>query len=301
MKNQTVFAVIGGDMRQGCLAGILKNSGYEVIVCGLSSCPELPPEVKRADVHEAVRGADVIILPLPVSRDGAAVNAPFSSEPIYLNDILSDVSKGQMITGGIVSEKFAADARDREALVTDYFDREELAVLNAIPTAEGALETAMRESRRTIYGSSILISGYGRIGRVLTRMLLRLGADVCVSLRKQSDKAWALAEGAHPIFVRQIEEYAPRFDTVFNTVPHMIFDSTLISKFKPRTLFIDLASPPGGIDLEAARIAEMTAISAQSLPGKCAPLTAAEFIKETIFNIMEENGASPKRDQSLGF
>ena len=119
-------------------------------------------------------------------------------------------------------------------------------------------------------------------------MFIGLGADVYVSMRKQSDKAWVLAEGAKPIFTDKIKDFADRFDTVINTVPHVLFDSKLLKLFKPSALFVDLASLPGGIDFDAANKLGIKAISAQSLPGKCAPFTAAKFVKETIFNIMEE-------------
>ncbi len=292
MKSQTSFAVIGGDMRQAYLANILYGEGYEVITCGITSCPGLKPEIRQANTREAVQKADVIILPLPVSRDDVTINAPFSMEPLYLNDIFSTAAKGQVITGGMLSGKLISAALDIGVDIVDYLEREELAVLNAIPTAEGALEIAIRESRHTIYGSDILISGYGRIGKILTRMLIQMGANIFVSLRKKSDKAWALSERAQPIFTHQIKDHAQQFDIIFNTVPHMIFDNELLKHFKSSALFIDLASLPGGIDLEAARSLGMKAILAQSLPGKCAPYTAAEFIKETIFNIMEEQSNS---------
>ena len=218
-----------------------------------------------------MKTADVIVLPLPASRDNICVNAPFAIDTIYLDKIASLSKAGQLITGGILSENFISSLKKYGALASDYYKREELTILNSIPTAEGALEIILRESKCTVYSSAVLISGYGRIGRVLTKMFIGLGADVYVSMRKQSDKAWVLAEGAKPIFTDKIKDFADRFDTVINTVPHVL-----------------LASLPGGIDFDAANKLGIKAISAQSLPGKCAPFTAAKFVKETIFNIMEE-------------
>lgn len=53
-------------------------------------------------------------------------------------------------------------------------------------------------------------------------------------------------------------------------------------------LLIDLASNPGGIDKKAAKERNLKLIWALALPGKVAPVTTAEFIKDTIYNILKE-------------
>ena len=285
IKPNICFGVIGGDLRQACLADILSSDGYNVVISGLEQCEEVNTNIKAESIEAVMKTADVIVLPLPASRDNICVNAPFAIDTIYLDKIASLSKAGQLITGGILSENFISSLKKYGALASDYYKREELTILNSIPTAEGALEIILRESKCTVYSSAVLISGYGRIGRVLTKMFIGLGADVYVSMRKQSDKAWVLAEGAKPIFTDKIKDFADRF---INTVPHVLFDSKLLKLFKPSALFVDLASLPGGIDFDAANKLGIKAISAQSLPGKCAPFTAAKFVKETIFNIMEE-------------
>ena len=53
-------------------------------------------------------------------------------------------------------------------------------------------------------------------------------------------------------------------------------------------MLIDLASKPGGVDFSAAKELGIHAVQALSLPGKTAPRAAAEIIKNTIYNMMEE-------------
>ena len=48
---------------------------------------------------------------------------------------------------------------------------------------------------------------------------------------------------------------------------------------------------PGGVDFDSAQRMGITAIHALSLPGKVAPKTSGEIIKNTIFNILEEEKA----------
>jgi len=53
-------------------------------------------------------------------------------------------------------------------------------------------------------------------------------------------------------------------------------------------LVIDLASNPGGVDREAIKEMKIKFVLALSLPAKVAPVTSAEFIKDTIYNIYSE-------------
>ena len=57
---------------------------------------------------------------------------------------------------------------------------------------------------------------------------------------------------------------------------------------KKECLIIDLASNPGGVDRVASKKLGIKTIWALSLPGKVAPLTSAEFIRDTIYNILKE-------------
>ena len=53
-------------------------------------------------------------------------------------------------------------------------------------------------------------------------------------------------------------------------------------------MLIDIASNPGGIDRNIAKKKDLKLIWALSLPGKVAPVTSAEFIKETIYHVLKE-------------
>ena len=59
---------------------------------------------------------------------------------------------------------------------------------------------------------------------------------------------------------------------------------------KKGSLLIDLASKPGGVDIEEAGNAGVKTIWALSLPGKVAPISSGEIIARTILNILEERG-----------
>ena len=100
--------------------------------------------------------------------------------------------------------------------------REEFAVRNAVPTAEGAIMIAMELSEGTINGSNCLVTGYGRIGKVLSEMLKGLGANVTVSARKPSDLSWIQLNGYQAVRTSQLADLTCKFDFVFNTIPSFI-------------------------------------------------------------------------------
>ncbi|HHW45899.1 MAG TPA: dipicolinate synthase subunit DpsA [Clostridiales bacterium] len=282
------FTVIGGDNRQGYLAQSLAKDGISVTVNGLEKLGTLDKVKPVIETAQAVKNSDVVVLPVPASRDNVLVNAPHSYSPIYLTDIFAAAKPHQIILGGLLNKSLYEGTREKELKLIDYYEREELTVLNAIPTAEGALEIAMRETKKTIFKSNCLVVGYGRIGKVLSNMLKALGANVTATARKYSDLAWIKANGINGIFTDDILNYISQFDIIFNTVPHLVIGMRELLCCKEDVLIIDLASAPGGVDYNAASQCGIKTIHALSLPGKVAPESAAEIIKETLINIIKE-------------
>lgn len=62
--------------------------------------------------------------------------------------------------------------------MVETLDMDEMAILNSVPTAEGAIMMAMQELPITIHGSTAVVVGLGRTGFTLARALLALGARV---------------------------------------------------------------------------------------------------------------------------
>ena len=285
MKQSDVFCVLGGDLRQYRVARSLAEKGYKVKLFGFSEYTTGSDGTERcSNIEDALNGTKYIILPLPYSVDGISLNAPYMKSSISMNEIYKRITPEMTVFGG----KFSShELSERGVKIVDYFDREELQVLNAVPTAEGAIQIAMQERAFTIHGSKCLVVGFGRIGKVLAEMLKGLNAKVSVSARKYSDFAWIRTHGFTPIKTDKLTEHIADYDIVFNTVPAIVIGKEELSAAKQDTLFIDLASKPGGIDFEQAKACGVDTIWLLSLPGKVAPITAGEIITETILNILE--------------
>lgn len=284
MKNNFRILVTGGDMRQVYCAGKL-SSLYDTYVMGFSA--EAVPE--KMNLKSAVTDTDgfydFAVLPVPPLDNNGMIPAPFSSEKINPTEIRRLLKPDGIIFVGKYDPKLQEFFGDME--IVDYMGREDLSLKNAVPTAEGAVEIALNELPVTLNGLKVLIVGLGRIGTALAEILKGFGADVTASVRNAKGSAKARILGIKSICTNKMDT---DYSLVFNTVPEMIFDNRLLEKFSDDTLFIDLASKPGGIDFESATILGKKVIWALGIPGKTAPVTSGEFIAETVAGIIEERG-----------
>ncbi len=291
MININKFGIIGGDKRQLAAGRSIADDGYTVNLSCFDRLEQLLGKFGGSmNVEDCVVCSDVIILPLPITKDGTTLNTPFSEKKIILNDDFAKMFKGKTVFCPMKEKLSKSSKYWQEVKLYDFLNREEMQVCNAVPTAEGAIEIAMREYLGTINNSKCLITGYGRIGKVLAKMLQGLGAKVYVSARRKESLAWIKLNGYIPIDNNNLIN-SGEYDLIFNTVPAKILDAHIMAKIATNALIIDLASLPGGVDFESAKRMGIPTIHALSLPGKVAPKTSGEIIKNTIFNILEEEKA----------
>lgn len=281
------FSIIGGDRRQLYAARAIQNEGYKIYLSGFEKLDE-KWGFEQLPIDKASQSSDCIVLPMPLTKDDKNLNAPFASGDIPLDRSLARCFAGKRVFC-TMSERLRILSPVWESLyLCDYMSREELAVQNAVPSAEGAIEVAMHEFPGTIHGSKCLVSGFGRIGKVLSKMLLGLGAQVYAAARKKRDLSLITALGYNAVDINALCNYSG-FDIVFNTIPAMIFTAHTLAKTCSNALVIDLASIPGGVDFDSAKRLGIKTIHALSLPGRVAPKASGEIIKNTIFNMLEED------------
>ena len=282
---------IGGDLRQIRVVNQMAKSDMNINVFGFDEniINKFDESVEFVKNIEELNGEyKVINLPLPYTTDGENINAPFFSGLMPINEVITNILPKSYVLAGRCDEKIKTIAEICGITLVDYFQREELMMLNAVPTAEGALQIAMEETPHTLHGARCLVTGGGRISKILSKMLHGIGAKVSVSARKRGDLAQAEAFGYTGIPIWELYNCIDRFDVVFNTVPSLVMDSRLLSKIHKSCLIIDLASKPGGVDFDAAQKLGIKVIWALSLPGKVAPDTAGDIIASTILNILDE-------------
>lgn len=278
--------IIGGDKRFLFAGDFFLKDKYNVKLFGFSKITSTG-NLQICNSLDELSKTDIVIFPVPPVNQAGDINAPFAKEPIKFNSELLNLISDKKIFCPM-KEKIVKFCKEFENIKSyDYFEREDFTLLNAYLTAEGALQIALNSYEGAILDSKILICGFGRIGKCLAKMFRDLKAQVYVSARKATDFAKITINGYHLLNTGQLKELRG-FDIVFNTVPALIFDESLLKKTDKNTLIVDLASLPGGIDKSAAQSLDIDIIHALALPGKTAPKTAGEIIKNTIVKMLEE-------------
>lgn len=280
-------SVIGGDLRQLTLAKMLIASGYNVIIYGFERDITTDDIPVTYDLKEALY-RDIIILPVPVTFDNLTINMPYSDKTLSVEKLVREINPLSIVLGGCFNKSLSDKLVSMRIKHSDYMLRDELAIRNAVPTAEGAIEIAISETPITIHGSRCLVLGYGKVGKVLAKSLDGMGAITYVEARKYADLALIESHGYIPLSLNEAKQRLGDFDIIFNTIPAMILSKNELEHIKKNTLVIDLASKPGGVDFDYAKEAGIKVIWALSLPGRVAPVTAGIIIKDTILNILNE-------------
>lgn len=281
------FAVIGGDRRAAILCALLLEDGHRVQCFGLEKA-ELPKAVQKAGcLQSAVYGADWVLLPVPAEK-GGNILTPLSVQELSAQELLAVLWPGQVLCGGALGPDTSLGAVRAGLAVYDLMRRRDFTVSNAAVTAEGAAELLMKSSPKCLWGSHVLITGWGRIASILAPKLKALGAYVTVAARKTGDRAMAEAQGMGSCRFEELPLIVEDVDFVVNTVPAPVLDEGVLQLLRPGTVLLELASAPGGFDRAAAEAQGLTAVHAPGLPGAAAPYTAAELIRNTVYTIIRE-------------
>lgn len=266
----TNFAIIGGDLRIIKLAKMLAEEKNMVYVYGLEKAEELK-ETKNIvfceKLNQAMQNTEIVIGPIPFSSNGKDINSPFSDKTISIRELMHIINAKILIAGSITPEVYDL-ANDEYIEIIDIMKREELAVLNTISTAEGAIEIAISNTNKILHGSEVLILGFGRVGKVLARKMAGLSAKVTCAARKDEDIAWIKAYGHKSTNINSLGDNLSKYDIIINTVPYLILTQEKLQYVSEECLLIDLASNPGGIDKKAAKEKNLKLIWALALPRK---------------------------------
>ena len=258
MKN---ILFLGGDERSVTAFYSLQKSGFKTESIGLF-------KGDNADYGKA----DVIVLPIPSTKDGETVYCPLTDRKIYLDDI-KKTAKGRLI----ITCKYDLGERCVDVLKSDGF-----AYLNAVPTAEGAIAYAINNTPFTLWKARVLIIGSGKVATVLKTRLSAFGCHLTVSARKFKDFALLDTQNIEYMNTADVCFNADKFDVIFNTVDAEIFPEP--DKLKG-TFLIDLSSR-GCIDFDAVGEFDIKAVKLPGIPAKTAPVTAGNIYAETLKSVI---------------
>lgn len=277
------LGILGGDYRYKFLYKMFQDDNIDTKVFNNSFI-----DYNEENLDALLEGTNILISGIPFSKDDRTIFCSDFPEILIEDLMISMVKYGvKYLIAGVISKKVVSLALKYNIKVFDFFEQESVAVLNAIPTAEGAIQVAISESEKTLFNNKCLVLGYGRCGKILSNMLKGIGAIVSVTYRNKKDFSYIKSYGLHPLNLSNLKNYISEFDFIFNTIPSCILNKNILKNVKEDSVIIDLAQAPGGIDYKYARDLDIKALYCPGLPSRVAPFNSAEILKDCVYTYFE--------------
>lgn len=273
-----------GDKRYAYMAAKAREEGMDAFTFGLERAG-VPGAIQIGE--EELAHVDCVVLP---NLFASKLPQPFAEPERTADDFLSALSPGTTLMP-FCMEKIPDSVHERFRVI-DLSKDEALAQENAVLTAEGAISCAMHRATFSIRRANCLVIGYGRIGFALCEMLVGMGARVSVAARRDSARRQAVQRGANAVDLEEMERILPQQQVIFSTPPSMVLGADQLRWLNPAALLIDLASPPYGVDFEAAERLGIQAWLEPSLPGWYCPSSAGIALLRAVQTALKCGGAS---------
>ncbi len=298
MRTIQKIALLGGDRRTGQILKGLHRAYPEaqLAVWGTRQedfegrhveMPDTPVWLTRGKTwQETMSGAQVGILPIPVTRDGETLSAdPHANQTVPLEALCRFLRPGSLFLGGLVPPVLLRMAAENAVHFEDYYEDRVVQTLNAVPTAEGAIAIAIRELP-VIFGETHgVITGYGHCARALAWRLKQLGTKVTIVARRPDALAEAACDGCETMPLSAFLENPPACRILFNTIPAPVFTDNCLSGLPEGTVLVELAD---GLPRHLEMPPHIRLIRAPGLPGKTAPETAGRILCDGILTRIQK-------------
>ncbi len=227
-------------------------------------------------LKECLKPYNKVILPFPSKKENLSFIGQ-SEEP--LSDFFDE---NQLVIGGLISDEIKYELESKDIAYFDYFDYEPYVMKNAYLTTQGVVRLMLENSKTAVFGKTVLVTGFGRIGKSLALMLKGLGLHVCVAARNETQLSEACCLGFESVKISDVKTVLCLFDFIFNTVPCGIFSSADIGHIADKALYFEIASKPYGANEADFKKHGKAYVSASFLPGRLYPRAVSENIAELV-------------------
>ncbi|WP_150267768.1 dipicolinate synthase subunit DpsA [Paenibacillus tepidiphilus] len=281
---------LGGDARQIEVIRKCVEMDATVSAAGFEKWESrIPGVILEPLSEELLAGADVLVLPTVGCDQEGNINALYAKDRLKLEEehVAALPPNAAVYTG--LAKSYLRDLCAKYSLkLVELLDRDDVAILNSIPTAEGALVMAIQNTDFTIHGSTSIVLGMGRTGFTMARALQGLGSSVKVGVRKQEHFARAEEMRWRPFMTGELLQQVGDVDLIFNTIPSMVITAQVLTRIPRHCVIIDLASAPGGVDFRYAEKRGIKAMLAPGLPGIVAPKSAGIIMGNALVQSISE-------------
>lgn len=294
------IGVIACDLRQVYMARMLAREGYRVHLvysesldkeklCRIMLDSELTGSDNlriSSDIMDILLSSEVIAGPVPFNQI-----SEFITIPKFINALADRANmhtvNNTFLFAGMIDEDAKALLRAGSVRFVDFMEIEELAVFNTIATAEGIIAEAIIHKETNLHNSECMVLGYGKCAKTLANKLKGIGANVTVVARNPMDLTTASSLGHSTLNIASLKNHIYCFEYIFNTIPHMIIDESVLEHVNPESIILDIASAPGGVDKNAAARRNIKLIHSLGIPGKYSPKASGEAIGEYLIQFID--------------
>lgn len=278
-----LIGIIGGDLRQRYLAQFLIEAGFGPVY-GAALCPVEEKdqwEIPETEPEKLLKQASIIAAPVPMVRGQGCI----TGTTLPWTELAGALNTEQRIFGGVFPEEMARYLRRKGIRYWDYMLSEEVALKNAVATAEGAIAEALRLWPENLLNCHCLVLGYGKCGRLLALRLKQFGAQVTVYARRKEIRVQAQTEGMAAVDDKNLPSKLSCCPVVFNTIPAPVLRQNHLAAMAKEHLLIELAGGQGCVPGELAETSGIHYVKCPGLPGKYAPKESARILAEYMIDM----------------
>lgn len=225
---------------------------------------------------DAVLPCDLLVLPIPLSRDNATVcGVTKGGAPCTLSSLTAFLSCMKHTTVIAYARHEALGGLQNVRYLTDdeCFMKE-----NARLTAEGGLALLLSELKgRSLADFSVSMLGYGRIARAMLPMLAPMAKSITVYARRASALRAARRAGYRSLPFSSLADSAGKDILLINTVPSASALEIALDTHR-HELLLELACTGEIVALCEARKNGAQLLRAPSMPMRYAPIAAGRAL-----------------------
>jgi dipicolinate synthase subunit A len=288
LKGWTV-AVLGGDIRMLEHMRLARLAGAKVQHYGsIPGADDVAGRRQSRSLAEAVQGARIISCPIPGLGADDELYAKYTTEKLRLtSDVLKGAAPGALMFTCYSTPRMDEWAKVASVKIVPYGTDDALSIMHAVPTAEGAIRIAIENTDDTLLGMDVLCIGLGRVGVSVAQAFEGMKSRVSLAARNPAQLARAWAMNTVPIDLRQLQSQIGNFGLIVSSAAGRVLEKDLLELTRPDVVIIDLCSPPGSVDFEAAKALGRKTIWARGQAGR-APRRAGHDEWQVLMRILRE-------------
>ena len=288
LKGWTV-AVVGGDIRMLEHMRLARLAGARVQHYGsVPGAEDAAGQPQAASLAEAVNGARIISCPIPGLGPDDELYAKYTTEKLRLTtDVLGGAAPGAMLFTCYSTPRMDEWAKAASVKIIPYGTDDALSILHAVPTAEGAIRIAIENTDETLLGMDVLCIGLGRVGVSVAQAFEGMRSRVSVAARNPVQLARACAMNMAALDLQNLKSQIGKFGLIVSSAAGRVLDKELLALTRPDVVIIDLCSPPGSVDFEAAKALQRKTIWGRAQAGR-APRRAGRDEWQVLMRILRE-------------